>query len=200
MFQNTDHSNIAGELFRGKIVDRLMCPFCGEIRSCEEVFTSLSVDVKGVSSLEESIERYGAVEEIEGIFHHGGKRKTISARVVLPKSVSRKASRFALFPPSCSSTKNGSISTPFPSNALVFIPRSKHRCFWAPRFIGPFGTNWREFWCMRERSITVTICVTHEIPMANGIASMTKSCRWRENPISKLFWREIKYAMIGRFI
>lgn len=68
MFRNTNHSDIAGELFRGKIVDRLICPFCGEIRSCEEAFTSLSVEVKDVSSLEESIERYGAVEEIEGTF------------------------------------------------------------------------------------------------------------------------------------
>ena len=98
MFRNTNHSDIAGELFRGKIVDRLICPFCGEIRSCEEAFTSLSVEVKGVSSLEESIERYGAVEEIEGTFSVIAEIETISARTVQTKCVSRKASRFANFP------------------------------------------------------------------------------------------------------
>lgn len=193
VFRNTNHSDIAGELFRGKIVDRLICPFCGEIRSCEEAFTSLSVEVKGVSSLEESIERYGAVEEIEGTFSVIAEIETISARTVHPKCVSRKASRFANFPPSCSYTKNGSISTPFPSNGHVFILRSKRRLFWDPLSIGPLGTSWREFWSTRERSIMAIICVTHETPTANGIASMTNWCRWRENPPSNRFWREITY-------
>ena len=133
MFRNTNHSNIAGELFRGKIVDRLICPFCGEIRSCEEVFTSLSVDVKGVSSLEESIERYGAVEEIEGIvgervkwrlflhalfFQSMCQEKPIDLHTSLHLVHPRKTLRFrSCFPPTITplfSAQNAAYSGTFP--------------------------------------------------------------------------------------
>ena len=67
--QYTNQPRLIKSLFRGTLIDRLICPHCGEIRHSEVPFTNLSVEVKDVSRLEDSLKRFGESEIIDGLIH-----------------------------------------------------------------------------------------------------------------------------------
>ena len=64
--QYTNQPRLIKSLFRGTFTDSLICPFCGEIRHSEVPFTNISVEVKDMLGLEESLERFGESESIDG--------------------------------------------------------------------------------------------------------------------------------------
>ena len=64
--QYTNHPLLIKSLFRGTLIDRLVCPHCGEIRHSEVPFTNISVEVKDVLRLEDSLKRFGESESIDG--------------------------------------------------------------------------------------------------------------------------------------